>query len=87
MSVGGGDVKKNISVNIINSVKYAQKIKCKIFGIVGKENGFTAKSSKDVIVIPNVDNKLITPLTEGFQAIIWHCLVSDPHLQKKKTKW
>jgi D-sedoheptulose 7-phosphate isomerase len=87
MSVGGGDIKKNISVNIINSVKYAQKIKCKIFGIVGKKNGFTAKSSKKVIVIPNVEEKLITPLTEGFQAIVWHCLVSDPILQKKKTKW
>ena len=87
MSVGGGDLEKKISVNIINSIKYAQKVNCKVFGIVGKENGFAAKSSDDIIVVPNVDEKLITPLTEGFQAIIWHCLVSDPKLQTKKKKW
>jgi D-sedoheptulose 7-phosphate isomerase len=87
MSVGGGDLEKNISVNIVNSIKLAQKISCKILGIVGKEDGFAAKNSDDIIVVPQVDKKLITPLTESFQAIIWHCLVSDPKLQKKNTKW
>ena len=87
MSVGGGDIEKNISVNIINSIKFAQKINCKIFGIVGKNDGYAAQKSKDVIVVPQVDKKLLTPLAESFQAIIWHCLVSDPKLQIKNTKW
>jgi len=87
MSVGGGNIEKKVSVNIINSIKYAKKQKSKVFGIVGKKNGFTAKNSKDVIVVPEVDVKLVTPLTESFQAVIWHCLVSDPKLQIKKTKW
>lgn len=87
MSVGGGNIEKKVSVNIINSIKYAKKQKSKVFGIVGKKNGFTAKNSKDIIVVPEVDVKLVTPLTESFQAVIWHCLVSDPKLQIKKTKW
>ena len=87
MSVGGGNIEKKVSVNIINSIKYAKKQKSKVFGIVGKKNGFAAKNSKDVIVVPEVDVKLVTPLTESFQAVIWHCLVSDPKLQIKKTKW
>jgi D-sedoheptulose 7-phosphate isomerase len=87
MSVGGGDIDKKISVNIINSIKYAKQVKCKVFGIVGKKDGFTANNSDNVILVPEVDTKLITPLTEGFQAIVWHCLVSDPKLQIKKTKW
>ena len=87
ISVGGGDIDKKISVNIINSIKYAKQVKCKVFGIVGKKDGFTANNSDNVILVPEVDTKLITPLTEGFQAIVWHCLVSDPKLQIKKTKW
>ena len=86
MSVGGGDVNKNISINIVNSIKYAKQVKCEVFGIVGKKEGYTANNSDNVIIVPEVE-KLVTPLTEGFQAVIWHCLVSDPKLQVKKTKW
>lgn len=87
MSVGGGDLKRKISINIINSLKYAKKVGCEVVGIVGKKNGYTAKKFKNIIIIPTVDQKLITPLTEGFQAVVWHCLVSDPKLQIKKAVW
>lgn len=87
MSVGGGDLKKQVSVNIVNAIKYAKKQKAKVFGIVGRNGGYTKKRGDRVIVIPTVNKKLVTPFTEGFHGVIWHCLVSDPILQTKKTKW
>lgn len=87
MSVGGGDINKRVSVNIVNAIKYAKMRKAKIFGIVGRNGGFTKKHGNRVIVIPTTNKKLVTPFTEGFHAVVWHCLVSDPILQTKKTKW
>lgn len=87
LSVGGGNIKKKVSVNIIEAIKYAKLKKCNIYGIVGKKNSFTEKNSKITIVIPSFNNKLITPMSEAFQAVIWHSLVSNPELQVKKTKW
>ena len=87
MSVGGGNLKKKVSVNLINAIKYAKKNKSKIFGIVGKKDGYTRINANVSILIPNVNNKLITPHTEAFQAVVWHCLVSHPLLQVHKTKW
>ncbi len=87
LSVGGGNIKKKVSVNLINAIKYAKKKKSKIFGIVGKKDGYTRINANVSILIPNVNNKLITPHTEAFQAVVWHCLVSHPLLQVHKTKW
>ena len=87
LSVGGGNIKKKVSVNLINAIKYAKKRKSKIFGIVGKKDGYTRINANVSILIPNVNDKLITPHTEAFQAVVWHCLVSHPLLQVHKTKW
>ncbi len=86
-SVGGGNLKKKVSVNIINLIKSANKIGMKVFGIVGKEDGYTAKNSDLVICIPEVNKNRVTPISESFQAIVWHCLVSHPDLQIYDTKW
>ncbi len=86
-SVGGGNKKKNISTNLISAIDYAKNKKSKIFGIIGREDGYTNIKGNVVIVVPEVDKKLITPQTESFQAVIWHCLVSHPLLQTNKTKW
>ncbi len=87
LSVGGGDSKRKISVNIIEAIKYAKKCKVKVLGIVGKKDGYTARNSNVVIFVPNIDQKLITPISESFQSIIWHLFVSHPELKVNKTKW
>ena len=87
LSVGGGNKKKNISTNLVMAIDYAKKINSNIFGIIGKQDGYAKKSSNKVIVIPEVDKKLVTPFSEAFQAVVWHCLVSHPQLQINKTKW
>ena len=79
--------KKEISVNLIECMKLAKIKKSKIISIVGKKDGFAAKISDSCIIIPDVNNKYLTPLTEGFQAVIWHLIVSHSSLQKNKTKW
>ena len=87
MSVGGGSLKKSVSVNLIKAIQYAKQIKSKVIGVVGKKEGYTRKHANVSVLIPMIDSKLITPHTEAFQAVVWHCLVSHPDLQKKKTKW
>lgn len=87
LSVGGGSEEKNISGNIVKVIKYAKEIGAKIVGIVGKDGGYTKKEGDAVVVIPNINSSHITPLTEGFQAVIWHLLVSHPKLQVNPTKW
>ena len=87
MSVGGGDKKKNVSVNLIEAVKYAKKKRAKIFGIIGRKKGYVKTNGDNVIVIPEINSKLITPYSEAFQAVVWHALVSHPMLQSMKTKW
>lgn len=86
-SVGGGNIEKNISKNISNALLYAKEVKAKIFGIVGKDGGDTLKLGDAVVLIPTVNHNKITPITEGFQALIWHLLVSHPKLQINSTKW
>lgn len=86
LSVGGGNIEKNISINIIKSIRYANEIGVEIVGIIGKDGGYTKKVGT-IIIIPTINEKLITPLTEGFQSIIWHLLVSHPRLQINSTKW
>jgi D-sedoheptulose 7-phosphate isomerase len=86
-SVGGGNLKKNVSVNIINAINFAKKKQTKIFSIVGRDDGYAYKKSNISIQIPIYEEKLVTPYSEAFQALLWHCMVSDPRLQKNKTKW
>lgn len=86
-SVGGGSKEKNISMNLVNVVQKAKEIGAKVVGVVGKDGGFTKVSGDAVVVIPVISNERITPHTEGFQAIIWHLLVSHPKLQQNPTKW
>lgn len=87
ISVGGGNEEHEISMNIVNVISYAKHIGSKIVGIVGKDGGITKKYGDSVIIIPTITEKHITPLTEGFQSIIWHLLVSHPKLQINTTKW
>ena len=75
-SVGGGDIEKNISPNIVLALKYAKKVGSKITGVVGKEGGYTAKVADACVIIPIVNKSTITPHTEAFQAVVWHLL--DP---------
>lgn len=86
-SVGGGNLEKKISVNIVKSLQFAKERGAKICGVVGKDGGYTAKIADACIVIPPVNSETITPHTEGFQAVIWHLLVSHPKLQMFKMKW
>ena len=86
-SVGGGNQKRKVSLNLVEAIKLAKKRKSKILGILGRKDGYTAKHADVAIIIPNVDNNLITPLSESFQSIIWHLLVSHPKLKVNKTKW
>lgn len=87
LSVGGGNQEKNISVNLVRAVDAARGRGIRVLGIVGKDGGHTARAGDCVVVIPTVDAALITPHTEAFQAVVWHCVVSHPDLQQKSFKW
>jgi D-sedoheptulose 7-phosphate isomerase len=86
-SVGGGNLEKNISPNLVNALKYAKQVGAKITGVVGRDGGYTAKVSDACVVIPTVNPENITPHSEAFQAVIWHLLVSHPKLKENQTKW
>lgn len=86
-SVGGGDREKNVSTNLVTAIEFAQERGLKVFGIVGKDTGYTAKQADIAVVIPTADGSRITPHSEAFQAVVWHCLVSHPVLQVNATKW
>jgi D-sedoheptulose 7-phosphate isomerase len=87
LSVGGGNVDRRVSVNIVNAVDLARTVGAKVLGVVGRDGGHTARHGDGVVIIPTVDNALITPHTEAFQAVIWHLLVSHPLLALNPTKW
>ncbi len=86
-SVGGGDAVRNVSPNIVRALEEAKKRGMRIFGIVGRDGGYTRQVGDEVIVVPTVDDALITPLAEAFQAVVWHCLVSHPALAVQRAKW
>lgn len=86
-SVGGGDAERNVSANIVRGLEEAKKRGLQIYGIVGRNGGYTKQVGDVVAVIPTVDPDHVTPHTEAFQAVVWHCLVSHPKLQVQKTKW
>ncbi len=87
ISVGGGNEEKNISANIVKALKFAKEVNAKIFGIVGRDGGYTAQVADVAIVVPTVNPDLVTPLTESFHAVIWHLLVSSPTLKVQEAKW
>jgi D-sedoheptulose 7-phosphate isomerase len=86
-SVGGGNLEKNVSPNIVQGLKLAKERGLKIFGIVGRDGGYTKQVGDCVIVVPTVDASRVTPHAEAFQGVVWHCLVSHPVLQQMATKW
>jgi len=86
-SVGGGDISKNVSMAIVEAIDLARDRNAKIIGVVGRDGGYTAMKADACVIIPNISNGLVTPQTEGMQAVIWHLLVSNPILQENKTKW
>jgi D-sedoheptulose 7-phosphate isomerase len=86
-SVGGGDRERNVSPNLVLALEEAKKRGLRIYGIVGRDGGYTAKVADGAVLIPVVDGNLITPHSEAFQAVVWHCLVSHPKLKTNQTKW
>jgi D-sedoheptulose 7-phosphate isomerase len=86
-SVGGGNREKNVSVNLVKSLELAKEVGAKIFGIVGRDGGFTKQAADACVLIPTVHKDRITPHTEGLCAVVWHLLVSHPKLQARSTKW
>jgi D-sedoheptulose 7-phosphate isomerase len=87
LSVGGGDLEKNVSPNLVAALQYAKTAGAKIVGIVGRDGGHTAKVADVCILIPTVNAAHITPHTEAFQSVVWHLLVSHPAVKQQQTKW
>jgi D-sedoheptulose 7-phosphate isomerase len=86
-SVGGGNLEKNVSANLVAAIQEAKARGARILGIVGRDGGYTKQSGDVVVVIPTVEQSRVTPHAEAFQAVVWHCLVSHPKLQSRATKW
>jgi D-sedoheptulose 7-phosphate isomerase len=87
LSVGGGNAEKNVSANIVSGLKEAKQRGLKVFGVVGRDGGYTKQVGDCVVLVPIVEASRVTPHTEAFQAVVWHCLVSHPSLQSVPTKW
>jgi len=87
LSVGGGNLERNVSPNIVMALKLAKERGLKIFGVVGRDGGYTKQVGDCVVVVPTVDESRVTPHAEAFQGVVWHCLVSNPVLQQMSTKW
>ena len=87
LSVGGGDKEKKISTNLIEAIDLAISKKASVMGIVGKSRGYTFLKGNSVVLVPEIEDKLVTPLSESYQSVIWHCIVSHPLLKVNSTKW
>jgi D-sedoheptulose 7-phosphate isomerase len=87
LSVGGGSIEKDVSLNLVRALEYAHSVGTPILGIVGKDGGYTAQMANACVIVPTVNPAHITPHAEAFQAVIWHLLVSHPRLQRSATKW
>ena len=87
LSVGGGHAEKKISANLVEAIKYARQVGAKVFGIVGRDGGYTAQVADACVVIPTVNQSTITPHTEAFQTVVWHLIVSHPDLLLHEMKW
>ena len=87
LSVGGGDRKHNVSTNLISALNLGISRNSKIIGIIGRDGGYAKEVADHILIIPTVNSQQVTPHTESFQAVCWHCLVSHPKLKKNNTKW
>jgi len=87
LSVGGGDIDKNVSPNLVAAVRYAKTVGAKVAGIVGRDGGYTAQVADACVIIPTVNPNSVTPHAEAFQALVWHLLVSHPALKTQAAKW
>jgi len=87
LSVGGGDPIRNVSVNLVKAIDLAKQRGARVLGIVGRTDGHAVKRGDVVVVVPQVNPERVTPLSEAFQAVVWHCSVSHPALQSRRTKW
>ena len=86
-SVGGGNIEKNISANLVRALEYAQVVGAKILGIVGRDGGYTGRVADACVIVPTVNPNTVTPHTEAFQAVIWHLIVSHPKMRVSEMKW
>lgn len=86
-SVGGGDLERNISPNIVRAVQYAKEVGAGVIGVLGRNGGYTASVADAYVIVPTVNPSMVTPHTESFQALVWHLMVSDPRLQAMSNKW
>jgi D-sedoheptulose 7-phosphate isomerase len=86
-SVGGGNAEKNISLNIVRALQYAKDQGAKIFGVIGRDGGFTARVADACVIVPTVNPETVTPHTEAFQGVVWHLIVSHPDLRRFEMKW
>ena len=86
-SVGGGNLEKNVSANIVEALKLAKEVNAKILGVVGRDGGHTAEAADACVIVPVVNPENVTPHTEAFQAVVWHLIVSHPKFQSQKGKW
>jgi len=86
-SVGGGNLEKNVSPNLVSALQYAKEVGAKVCGVVGRDGGHTAKVADACVIVPTVNPENVTPHTEAFQAVVWHLLVSHPKLKASQTKW
>lgn len=86
-SVGGGDAEKNISANLVHALDYAKQVKAKIFGVVGRDGGHTARVADARVIVPTINPETVTPHTESFQAVVWHLIVSHPQMKTNEMKW
>lgn len=87
LSVGGGDLERNISPNLVRGLQYAKEVESTILGIVGRDGGYTASVADACVIIPTVNEVNTTPHAEAFQAVVWHLMVSHPELKVAPTKW
>ena len=87
LSVGGGNLEKNVSPNLVSAIQLAKQVGASVLGIVGRDGGFTAKEATACVIIPTVNSEHVTPHSEAFQAVVWHLLVSHPKLKVNRTKW
>ena len=87
LSVGGGNLEKNVSPNLVSAIQVAKQVGASVMGIVGRDGGFTASEGTACVIVPTVNPLHTTPHSEAFQAVVWHLLVSHPKLKIGKTKW
>lgn len=87
LSVGGGNLEKNVSPNLVTALQFAKQVGARVLGIVGKDGGYTAQVADACVIVPTVNPNNITPHSEAFQAVIWHLFVSHPALKINQTKW